>query len=168
MSGASVIEAMLLRWGESPTGRTVTFLLPEDSGSHPFKGLKTGPANGQRLALSIALIGDDESTASHEPVAQKVERATFNSDVPGSSPGGFAIHPKPRSRAQRAGILCGDARFRRFLDENHGVHPVTGADDAAAVVRTLCRVKSRSEFDTDEAAGKRWDWLESAYLEECM
>lgn len=60
MDSAAVIEAMLLRWSDSHIGRTVTLLLPDD-GEHPFRGLKCGPANGQRLALSVALISDDES-----------------------------------------------------------------------------------------------------------
>ena len=34
-------EVLLLRWGENQQGRTVTFLLPDDEGEHPFKGEMT-------------------------------------------------------------------------------------------------------------------------------
>lgn len=143
----AVIEAMLLRWGESPGGRTVTFLLPEDDGAHPFKGLKAGRVNGQRLALSVALIADDET----------------ETPLPGKAP------EKPRhSLAQQAGMLCGDARFERFLTECCGDCQTWQEDgrtlNAAETVRRACKVASRAEFDSDPEAAARWRELHGRYL----
>lgn len=62
-------EIMLLGWADSSTrGRTVTFLLTEDSDSHPFKDftIKSGKRSGQRFMCALAEIGDDE-----QPVRQE-------------------------------------------------------------------------------------------------
>lgn len=77
---------------------------------------------------------------------------------------------KPKSRAQMAGILCNDVRFRVFLAENNvlGFHAPKGPEDAADWVRRICGVKSRSEFDADPAAAERWDALYAEYKRECM
>jgi hypothetical protein len=143
MPNAAVIEAMLLRWGESPTGRTVTFLLPEDDGQHPFKGLKSGPSNGQRLALSVALIADDET---QQPVEER------------------------KSFAQRAGILCNEGAFHRFLSERYLEEAVFGsashekvADAAAETIRIICRVPSRRDLIDGTPAGKRYLELDAEY-----
>lgn len=142
MEGASVIEALLLRWNEGPNGRTVTFQLPDDTPYHPFRGLKTGPTHGQRLALSIALINDDETQS--PPKAE---------DKP---------KEKKRSRAQEAGILCNDPRFQTYLRE---AFPITAERHGTeGFVRFICRVPSRSLLDSDEAAAKEWDQLRANYL----
>lgn len=71
---------------------------------------------------------------------------------------------RPFSRAQRAALRCQDVDFRFWLWESGRIGVIPGdADDAAAVVRVLCRVKSRREFDTDPAAGRRWDGLSLAF-----
>ena len=60
-------------------------------------------------------------------------------------------------RAQQAGIACEADNFRRFLVAQYGNAP---PDD---LVRKLCHVSSRREFDSDPEAGKRWDTLYSHY-----
>ena len=64
------------------------------------------------------------------------------------------------SLAQQAGILCGDAKFLRFMsvvyDEREG--------DPAAFVRRWCHVKSRREFDTNENAGLIFQKLKTEFL----
>lgn len=142
--GAQVIEVMLLRWGESPTGRTVTFLLPEDDGPHPFKGLKSGPSYGERLALSVARIADDETQQDVEP---------------------------PRSFTQRSAILCGEVRFHVFLTERYPAKALAASKEypndskraAATVLRDLCGVHSRKELLDGTPAGKRFLELEASY-----
>jgi hypothetical protein len=62
-------EIMLLGWADSSTrGRTVTFLLAEDSDSHPFKDftIKSGKRSGQRFMCALAEIGDDEQPVKQE------------------------------------------------------------------------------------------------------
>jgi hypothetical protein len=144
MTNAAVIESMLLRWGEGPSGKTVTFLLPEDDGPHPFKGLKCGPSNGQRLALSVALISDDETQKELEP---------------------------PKSYAQRAGILCGNEAFHTFLTEQYPTlafrasasSPNDAREAAAIVVRGLCGVQSRGEIKDGTTAGRRYLELDAEF-----
>ncbi len=73
--------------------------------------------------------------------------------------------PAP-SLTQQAAILCGDARFRKFLEEKYQ-HLSLGADpgdfDAPSMVREICGVDSRAEFDTDTHAGQRWRSLHAGY-----
>ena len=147
MSGASVIEAILLRWGEThSTGRTVTFLLPDDGGEHPFKHLKCGPDNGQRVALSVALIADDE-TVTPAPTTQPKpakERRSW-SELPLS---------------QQAAIRCGEPDFKVFM-----MTRLVGVEDrdAAHIVRMYCGVESRKEIEAGNAAGHLWKQLDSDY-----
>lgn len=133
---ASVIEVMLLRWGESPGGRTVTFLLPDDPGDHPFKGLKAGRTHGQRLALSVALIADDET---QEKI--KARRRDWNELPP----------------ATQAALRCDDPVFRKFLE----FKKLTG--EPAELVRNICGVASRSQISTDKEAMKKWLELDKDY-----
>ena len=65
--------------------------------------------------------------------------------------------PEKISLAQQAGIMCGEPTFLRFLEENYA-HIGKADNDFGAVqmVREICGVVSRSEFDSDPAAGQRW------------
>ena len=145
MSGASVIEAILLRWGEThSTGRTVTFLLPDDGGEHPFKALKCGPDNGQRVALSVALILDNETqTPAPKPAKERKRWDELN-------------------RTEQAGIRCNDSDFQKFLCERFDLTScnVIGAAD---MVRQHCRVESRKQLDFDPNAAVDWDALDADY-----
>jgi hypothetical protein len=76
-----------------------------------------------------------------------------------------SVEPKAKrgSLAADAGILCNAPTFVKFLEENYK-HIKTGNPwDAAAVVRSICGVDSRAEFDTDSAAGRRWRDLKAYY-----
>ena len=139
MTNAQVIEAMLLRWGENhSSGRTVTFQLPEDTPDHPFKGLPCGPTNGQRVALSVALIGDDEK---QQPAPKREFR-----DMP---------------RSAQAAMLCNEPRFQTFLDERYAVSD--HSESYAGMVRSLCNVESRADLDKFADTAARWDRLYSEY-----
>lgn len=144
MTDARVIEVMLLRWGDSSTaGRTVTFQLPDGDGSeHPFRHLKCGKNDGQRLALSVAVIADDETV---EPESDK---RSWEELPP----------------AQQAGIRCNEPSFRKFLTEmqGRGDGPVSETE-AAQVVRDVCCVRSRSEIRPHSPPAKLWNALESEY-----
>ena len=165
-TGAAVIEALLLRWGESPAGRTVTFLLPDDGTTHPFKGLKTGPSYGQRVALSVALIADDETQVPALP------------GVKGEAPGpdwdwddysrkwvrkpAKAAHDKKRwsdlALSAQAAIRCGENGFLNFLG-------VQNSDEAAEMVRAYCGTSSRANIKPDTMPGRLWQRLEGDYQE---
>lgn len=66
------------------------------------------------------------------------------------------------SRAQQAGIRCGEAGFQKFLSEEFS-RPIESAEDAAFIVRWQCGVDSRSMLDGDAKAAKFWDRLDSEY-----
>lgn len=131
---ASVIEVMLLRWSDNQNGRTVTFQLPDDGGDHPFKGLKCGPANGERLAISVARISDDETQ-------QEVTTQPRPPDETPSKTGGAQRNTAP----QRAGILCNDMVFRAFLNEMYAAG-CSNSDEAAEFIRDYCNVESRADL----------------------
>jgi len=78
------------------------------------------------------------------------------------------------TRAQQAGILCNEDRFQKFLEVVHkhiflspetvlGLPEINRKDQAAALVRRICKVNSRADLDTTLAAGEKWDALEKKY-----
>ena len=131
----------MLRWSDNQNGRTVTFLLPDD-GEHPFRGLKCGPANGDRLAVSVARIADDEtqhSVASPSPAA------------------------KPKSYAQLAGKWCADSEFQNYILKGAPDH--REGEEAIEYVRRYCGVQSRTEIiEGSAAAAKLNDLIARFYI----
>lgn len=75
--------------------------------------------------------------------------------------------PAPKSPAQMAGILCGDATFRTFLAERNkwdgvGV-AVLDSETAADEVRQVCGVKSRSEIIDGTPAAQKFRDLRAEF-----
>lgn len=68
---------------------------------------------------------------------------------------------KRGSLAAEAGILCNAPTFAKFLEENY--KHVDVGKDPAEIVRAICGVDSRAEFDTNAAAGRRWLDLKAYY-----
>jgi hypothetical protein len=64
--------------------------------------------------------------------------------------------------AERAGILCGGHLFQRFLAQRVG-RPVANSVEAGQIVRDLCGVKSRAEFDSNREAGAKFIDLKADY-----
>lgn len=64
---------------------------------------------------------------------------------------------RDRRASERAALLCKDAKFRDWY--------AFGKDEeiAATMMREMCRVQSRSELDTNEAARFRFESIEYAY-----
>lgn len=71
------------------------------------------------------------------------------------------MQPK-RKLSQQAGILCNDSLFQAYLSNELNRYCGT-AEDAACLVRELCDVESRSEFDRDDKAAARWRNLKSDF-----
>ena len=67
--------------------------------------------------------------------------------------------------AQRAGILCGEGAFWKFLEAmGYPVFDALVKDAmAGAHVRTICNVTSRRDLDHDETAGRKFLDLEASY-----
>lgn len=70
--------------------------------------------------------------------------------------------------AQRAGILCNDPLFHRYLGEKHHVQQSHDRQAttllAAAFVRNYCKVESRADILPNTEAATRLDLLESAFV----
>jgi hypothetical protein len=71
--------------------------------------------------------------------------------------------------SKQAAICCEDPRFHKFLQEEYPHLAVVDPNDpenhqAPDVVREICGVDSRSEFDTDPRAANAWQYLHGRYL----
>ena len=169
-------EARLLRWGESSSaGRTITLELedgPDASKEHPFKGLPTGAQHGQRLLITAMVINDDETLGSGRTDSLRADKPSTDSP-PGQAPERIPAAPtpkKPKTTAQRAGILCDDAVFHDWLATAHlerwvaALQNAASHEKAAAIfVREHCGVLSRGELDTQPTARKRFETLEAEF-----
>jgi hypothetical protein len=139
-------EMQLMNWGESSAnGAWVKFwITPEDLEAFRSLKCKSGKIAGHRVAAVLVEIGDDE-----QPV-QQVEPEK----------------PKGGALAKLAGMLCADPEFWAFLsDEFMTVDGVHSAEDAAAIIRNACQIKSRAELDSNAEAERdfhtsiRGPWL---------
>lgn len=132
---AFATEAILLRWGENnASGRTVTFVLPDDGTEHPFKGFKTGADHGQRMGLAFTLIADDETQHT------------------------------PHSFSRHCALACKDPAFWAFLNHTFpDLDLVKNPTDAAGLVRRALGISSRSELDTDPVLADKWTQLHSQF-----
>jgi hypothetical protein len=70
--------------------------------------------------------------------------------------------------SKQAAIVCEEPRFHAFLEEEYGCTVVDPEDpknhQAPDCVRDITGVESRSEYDTNPAAGQRWQSLHGRYL----
>ncbi|RKF36131.1 hypothetical protein [Paraburkholderia fungorum] len=57
--------------------------------------------------------------------------------------------------AQLAGMLPRDPKFREWLSSATQVDQLT-ADEAAEIIRTVCKIDSRSTLPTDQVAAERF------------
>ena len=105
---------------------------------------------GTRYIVAFSEIGEDgKPIAPPKPAAAKApadhkDRKPFNT--------------LPLS--QQAALRCNDPRFEDFLAF---VYPQLKASDAAAQVRMLCNVGSRSQLDKDETAAHTWKLLDQRF-----
>jgi hypothetical protein len=123
-------EVMLLQWAESSTrGRTITFLLPEDEETHPFKdfSFKAGKRSGQRFMAVFVALTDDE-------------------------------RPEERPLSQEAGALCKNPEFWRWAD-GRTMDTVDSEDSARQWLCEQLSISSRSQLGTDERAASAFRML---------
>jgi hypothetical protein len=99
----------------------------------------TSAAMGTRFQAALVEIGDDE--------------------MPKGKLDWRDVQP-----AAQAGIRCAEPRFWQFLYEEQGL-AVADAAMAAAAVRQMCGIKSRSELSTNHKARVLWNQLDTAYRE---
>jgi hypothetical protein len=123
-------EMMLLNWTESSTrGRTATFLLDETTDEHPMKKftIKSGKHAGQRFAVMMVLMDDDE-----QPL------------------------PPEQKPSEIAGMLCRDPQFWRWADER-ALDKIDSEDAARNWICALLSIKSRRELDKDASLQRAFD-----------
>lgn len=152
-------EAMLLRWGDSHKGRTVTFQLDEHVGEqHPFKGMKIGE-NGQRLKMVCVLIDDHEQPLEPEKAKSCVPKVLAKT-------GGDAAPTKSRTpfkelpRSQQAAIKCGDSEFQNWIIGKFDMIGL-GVNGARAdeTLKRLLNITSKKELDTNPEKAEALDRL---------
>lgn len=84
--------------------------------------------------------------------------------------------PKGGERAKWVAMRCSEEAFQQWLSIRWPACWVMatgpfGADRAASVIRSVCKVQSRAELDTDQTARARFDelirrpWMERGQLE---
>jgi len=98
---------------------------------------------------------------------QKEDRAAPRQASSPSTPTGGAKRMDWRDvqPAAQAGIRCEDAKFRAFLREEKNYSRADSPFSAAAVVREICHVNSRSEFSTDHRKRVLWKQLDDEFQE---
>jgi len=113
------------------------------------------PQPGEEVSVAVARLLPE---AAPEPVSENRPETDAGFRAPANRRKWDEL-----SLAQQAGIACGDTDFWRFLEERYD-SVIRGdakacAEIAASDVREVCEVKSRAEFDRDEAAASRWNAL---------
>lgn len=63
--------------------------------------------------------------------------------------------PKPKKYAAECGMKCNERDFLDFLFTCHGVD-ISDKERVISRIRTMLRITSRAELDTDDAAAARW------------
>jgi hypothetical protein len=128
----------------------------------PVKGRKQHqfifevPAEAANRALEI-LGGLPNPMDSVWVAVARLEPQKAQSPEPGETPARVRL-----TLAQRAGMLCGDVAFQRYLLD-HGMVAELTVEQAATAMRLICGVKSRSEILPDTPAGQAFEELHAKY-----
>ena len=152
-------EVLLAGWRDSHnSGATVTFWVGDSSKLDAFRGLtiKKGKTAGQRLAMVLIEINDNETLANDDdpPVAEPVKH-------------------KVGPLCLLAARWCQDKNFQRWMIDTYQIASYighAGLEEAVAIgLRDLCDIKSRRELDTDEKAANRFQTLiRLPYMKYCQ
>lgn len=133
----------------------VIFEVPLADADAAYDVLGGMPVHGKERWFGIAAL---KSTAEEA-------RAKPRQDVPHDSrpDGAKRMDWRDVQPSAQAGIRCGEPEFWAFLREEHGYHGAADPERAAAAVRHICVVKSRSEFSTDHRKRVLWHQLDSQF-----
>lgn len=116
------------------------------------------PDYGAEIPVAVARL--DESVTARG--GTNTEEVTTTPDSPAASSND---PPKPKSYAQRAGILSNDPLFWKFIEEttdgvwrisSHEYPPANTTDWAADYIRRECEVESRRDIIDGTEAGRRF------------
>jgi hypothetical protein len=105
--------------------------------------------------------GPTDDTQSREEVMSNPQLSITSDTSPASGPDIPARAHKPvaaeKRLAQRAGILCADPLFQKYLRSDN-------EEEAAACVRLYCKVNSRSEIKPGTEAGRLFVQLDNHFI----
>jgi hypothetical protein len=148
---------MLLAWAEtSQGGSRIVLQLADPDDLEPFKAMSLAKGRGknaiagQRLMVAFVEIGDDEQPVaeSQDDMNRRLTKRVM--DMPIAKGG-------PLSRL--AGRWCNDEAFQKWITPLGEIECRGDSETAAALVRTLCGVKSRAEIDHDPKAAEKFERL---------
>lgn len=123
-------------------------------------------------AADLPGVGDPQAAgASRPPDSIPAERGgkprtPFGAAAARLTAHGLKTPPRPwyeLTRAQQAGIRCGDERFLAFLENRYLMKMRKAEHDPAEFVRNHCGVSTRAHLDTDSIAAAMWDTLDAEY-----
>lgn len=142
-------ECRLRRWSDSSQGgRTITLEIDAD-GVHPFKGYE-----GERFAIMVVPIGNDEKPMRKGDVAQRTEQRNSTPQVEGSNPSAPA---KPNST--RAVMMAKDGEFWNYLGSIAGIKHPASSDEAEGAIKFLCGITSKKELNDRPKAAEAFERL---------
>ncbi len=139
------------------------FSVPAEKATEYLSRIGGYPASGESRWCAIARLNVDKGT----PRPTVSQPTTAVDTVPTlDGPASGTAHPArvQNSYSRKAGILCNDIRFQRFLEERFGPR---NDDDlpawATAKLRELCGVETRADIKPSTAAADRFDRLVWAF-----
>ncbi len=162
------LEAAYADWKVIKTRGVVqlVFELDLQNADRAYKVLDGMPNSAKEVWVAIARLN---MKVRPKPVETLTAEIATEDSEPNGRAGVVPSRRPPNPYARRAGILCNDIRFQKFLMERYarpqGI--IDSPDDweawAAEKVRELCEVDSRAEILPNTPAANRFDILESAY-----
>ena len=131
----TVTEAQVIDW--SVRARYGQWIKLRIDDGALFDGLESG----QRFYMFLVKVGSDDMPAAADPESRKAYKLS-----------------------QISGMLCVQPEFWQWISEAYD-HATANKDEAAAWLRSVCNVESRSLFDTDQVAGETFRRLMAEFDE---
>lgn len=130
------------------------------------------PLPGSNVPVAVARLAHSVTRGIRAPrdaangEREGVDSAPANSDYRERYEADIIKHTKPKRPfheyppSQQAGILCDDPAFQRWLAQIYSLNPMwkssTLSTATPRVVRDVCTVVSRTEFDSNPRKAKLW------------
>lgn len=156
MSDEAIIQAEYVEWRMVKTRSSLQliFEVPLEAQERVMQALGV-PLPNVSSPVAICRLVDAESRPAPTPQIAHANDERAADDIPGKP---------PRPLSQVSAILCGIVAFRRFIMEQYdGWDQMPTPDEAADWIREQCGVRSRREFDTDDAAAANFRNIRSQY-----
>lgn len=150
-------EVMLAGWSETHNGGAkVTFWLADSSSLEAFKAMTVakGKTAGQRLAMCLVEIADDEQPSQRTQAADPIAQAEA-----------VSTSPKVTGLAFLAVQWCKQQMFWDFLNDHVALTTVLNEQDAKDLICLECGIDSRKELNTNiNAAGGFNRFIREPYM----